>query len=61
MNSGGKEDTAAQSKQSTGRVEPYDPREEPIEPGRPRFENVVFVLVGVIGTIAAFLRGLGFV
>lgn len=32
-----------------------------IEPGRPRLEHVVFVLLGVVLTILTFLRGLNLV
>lgn len=38
-----------------------DPRERPIEPGRPDPENVVFVLLGAVLTFGVFLRGLGLV
>lgn len=36
-----------------------DPSDRPIEPGTPRAEHVVFVLLGAVLTIAVFLRGFG--
>lgn len=38
---------------------PAAPDRHRIEPGQPRLENVIFVLVGVLTTILVFLRGLG--
>ena len=30
-----------------------------VEPGEPRLEHILFVLLGAIGTIAVFLEGFG--
>ncbi len=38
-----------------------DPRDRPIEPGRPDPEHAAFVILGALGTIFVFLRGLGVV
>ncbi len=40
--------------------EPPAQAHPPIEPGRPRLEHAAFVVLGVVLTIAVFLRGLGF-
>ncbi len=38
-----------------------DPAEPPIEPGSPRTENVVFVILGALLTVLVFLRIFGIV
>ncbi|GEM_PF-5988378 len=35
------------------------PRDRPIEPGDPRFENVLFVLVGVLIGVGVIYRAAG--
>lgn len=35
-------------------------RQQRIEPGRPQPEHVLFVLLGIVVTILAFLRGFSF-
>lgn len=41
------------------RAEPVSPRDRPVEPGRPKPEHVLFVVLGAVGTVLAFLHGLG--
>lgn len=46
--------------ESNGRIDEESPpsRDRPIEPGSPRLEHVVFVVLGALGTVLTFMYGL---
>lgn len=58
------EDAESDGGQVVPVMEEARPEERPdrrIEPGRPRVEHAVFVVLGMILTVLVFVRGLGFI